>query len=221
MGIGLVVFLAVLATLSAEPQDVSPAVLVRNMQSAYEKVKDYRMKVIIRRQGGDGVWNQEEFTYTYKKPHHVRIDFKTPRSGTMVVYPDKEGKVLVRPWGLRALDLHLSPESFLLRDPSGQRVDQTDLGLLIGNISKSINERRRGPLELFEEQYSFVLKVLSEDHFRRAQTTSYSFIIDKESWLPMEILEATPEGFLKRRIIFEDLQINPGITQGFFQTTKE
>ena len=191
------------------------------MEGVYEKVQDYRMKVEVRRQTEEGTWKEEEFTYTYKKPHHVRIDYSRPRSGTIVVYPDVEGKVLVRPWGLRALDLHLSPKSFLLIDPSGQRVDQTDLGLLIRNISRSMNDGRRGPLEISEEEDSFVIKVLSEDHFRKAQRTFYTFIIDKESWLPREILESTPPGFLKRRILFKDLQVNPGISRSFFQLKGE
>jgi hypothetical protein len=85
----------------------------------------------------------EEVLYTFKKPKKILMDFRMPRSGTVLVFPDEEGKVLVGPWGWRFLDIHLA-RCVLLANPSGQQIDQTDLGLLIRNIGMSMDDGRRG-----------------------------------------------------------------------------
>lgn len=216
MGIGLITILAIFEAFSPVPEGITPSSLVRNMELAYEKVKDYRMEVEVRKPGEYGSWKEEKYAYTYKKPHHIRIDFKKPHAGTIAVYPGKEGKVLVRPWGWRALDLRLSPGSLLLGDPSGQRVDQTDLGLLIRNIAASIGEGRRGPLEIFESENVITIRVPAEDHFQKGKVTIYEFSVDRKSWLPVEIGEFTPEGAAKRRLLFSNIQINLGIPDSFF-----
>jgi hypothetical protein len=109
----------------------------------------------------------------------------------------------------------------LLRNPWGQRVDQTDLGLLIKNISRSIREGRKGPLKLEEEQGHVRLRVLSENHFRSSRLTQYVFLIDTDIWLPVSIEESTPEGLLERRIRFQNLLLNRGITDSLFDLEGE
>jgi outer membrane lipoprotein-sorting protein len=217
MGISLTIVFMLFAIFPAATEGISPATLVLNMEIAYEKVEDYRMEVEVRKRlGEEGSWKEEKFTYTHKKPRQVRIDFRKPHRGTIVVYPGRDGKVLVRPWGRRALDLHLSEESFLLGDPSGQRIDQTDLGLLIQNISASLGEGRRGHFEISEEEHSVVVKVPAKDHFLKGKVTLYEFVIDRKSWLPVEIREFTPEGSAKRRILFSDIKLNLYIPDSVF-----
>jgi hypothetical protein len=221
MGIVPAIFVALLATFTATSKAVSPGALVRDMELAYDEVKQYMVQVEVQRPVEGRYRAEKEFTYTHKKPSHVRIDFRKPHRGTILIYPVKEGKVLVRPWGRRAFDLHLSPGSFLLGDPSGQRVDQMDFGRLINNISSSLNEGRRGSVEVLEAEKSLTLRVLAEDHFRKREVTLYEFDIDRKSRLPVEIREFTPEASAKRRIIFRDIRINPGIPEGFFSLNGE
>jgi outer membrane lipoprotein-sorting protein len=194
--------------------------LLERMQSAYEKVKDYRVlvKVVTAENGGN---RTEEFIYTFKKPNHIRIDFLTPQPGTILIYPDKENKVSVRPWGWSFLDLHLSPDSFLLANPSGQRIDQTDFGLLIKNIGRSMDGGRRGPLEILDEARDIRIRVLAEDHFRAGKITKYQFIIDKNTYLPAEVEQWTPEGVFERKISFRNLEININVPDSFFHLAGE
>ena len=65
------------------------------------------------------------------------------------------------------LKLHLSPDNSLLLVGSGQQIDQTDFGLLIDNISRSLTDQRRGALDITEEVGHVRISVLAENHFRK------------------------------------------------------
>lgn len=193
--------------------------LLKMMRAAYLEVRDYRVLVEVERRTRGEITRKEEFRYFFKRPDRVRIDYVEPYGGTIAVYPDKKGKVLVKPWGMFAL--HLSPESFLLRNPSGQRIDQTDLGSLISNISRSVGESRRGPLSLEEGGDRVRIKVLAEDHFRPGVLTDYEFLIDKRTWLPTEIRERSAQGALERVIRFRNLVLNEGLAESLFELEGE
>jgi hypothetical protein len=191
------------------------------MESAYEAVKDYSVLVQVTPAVENAGSRAEEFIYTFKKPRQVRIDFQIPQPGTILIFPDEEGKVLVRPWGWRFLDLHLAPDSLFLSNPSGQRIDQTDFGLLIRNMRRSLDGGRRGPPEIIEGERYVKIEVLAENHFHDGKITKYQFRIDKMTYLPAEIEEWTPEGVLERKIAFRNLAVNTGVADNFFRLDRE
>jgi len=192
--------------------------LLRKMETAYAQVNDYRTKVEVRTYKRDGSYETEKFLYTFKKPKWIRLDFESPHAGMILVYPDKNGKVAVQPSGLaHLLKFHLAPDSRLLKGSSGQRIDQTDLGLLIRNISHSLTDQSRGPAELAEENGYVRVRVLAADHFREDVVTLYQFFIDEKLWLPAAVEEFTPDGRLERSITFGDLSINNATPDSFFQ----
>jgi len=159
----------------------------------------------------------QKFLYTFKKPKWIRLDFESPHSGMVLVYPDKNGKVGVHPPGLaHVFQFHLSSENPLITGPSGQRIDQTDLGLLIKNISLSLTDQRRGPVEIEEDGY-IRIRVLAVNHLQKGIVTLYQFFIDKNLWLPVRVEESTPDGKLERTITFQDLRMNTGVSDSFFQ----
>jgi outer membrane lipoprotein-sorting protein len=208
--------LVLLAIPSNASNGADAQAVLKRMESAYEAVKDYRVLVRVVLAAENAGRRTEEFVYTFRKPRQVRIDFQAPQSGTIVVFPDGGGKVLVRPWGWRFLDLHLAPDSLLLADPSGQRVDQTDLGLLIRNMGRSMDGGRQGPLAILEEGPFVRIRVLAENHFRESKITRYQFTIDKNTAFPAEIEEWTPDGVFERKITFQNLAINTGVPDSFF-----
>jgi hypothetical protein len=135
----------------------------------------------------------------------------------ILVYPDHKGKVGVRPSGwARFIKLSLAPDSFLLKVSSGQPIDQTDMGLLIKNISKSLTDEQYGRPKLKEEGEFIHVQVLAKNHFRKGVRTRYEFLIDKMKWLPTEVREYTPDKVLERQVIFRDLRVNIGIKDSFF-----
>ena len=192
--------------------------ILQRMEASYATVTDYQSRVEVTSAEQDGTLTTEKFLYTFKRPKQVRIDFERPHAGMVVIYTNKDGKVRVRPWGVGGiLELDLDPDSVLLRLRSGQRVDQTDLGLLIAEIRESVGEHRRGPVELSENEDSVEISVLADNHFREGVTTRYRFLINKPAWLPRQVQEFSPGGQLERRILFLDLRTNIGVPDSAFE----
>jgi outer membrane lipoprotein-sorting protein len=188
-------------------------ILLKKMETAYDEVNDYQANVEVRAYRRDGSFETEKFLYTFQKPKWIRLDFESPYSGMILVYPDKNGKVVLR----RFFTFHLAPDNPLLRVASGQRIDQTDLGLLVRNISHSLTDHRRGPVEVTEDDRDIRIRVLADDHFREGVLTLYQFLIDKKLWLPVRVEESTPDALLERMVIFRNLRTNIGVPDRFFQ----
>ncbi len=192
--------------------------LLGKMEAAYEEVKDYQAEVEVNVYDRSGSVEVERFVYTFKKPKWIRLDFLSPHPGMILVYPDKNGKVLVIPSGLlRTIRFHLALDNSLIRVPSGQRIDQTDMGLLIKNIRHSLTDRHRGTPSISEEEDTVQIEVLAADHFREGLETRYRFLISKKLWLPVEVDESTLVGVLKRKIFFRNLRVNIGVSDSLFQ----
>ena len=192
--------------------------ILNKMEASYAAVKDYQSTVEVTSSSQDGSLTTEKFLYTFKKPKQIRIDFEVPYPGMVVIYSDKDGKVRVRPWGAKGIfELHMDPDSFFLRRSSGQRVDQTDLGLLIVKIRESVGEHRKGPVELSESESAVEISLAADNHFRGGVTTRYRFSIDKKIWLPVQIQEFSLEGSFERKICFLDLRTNIAVPDSTFE----
>ena len=198
--------------------DMEPATLLEKMELAYDKVKDYQANIEVRTSKKDGSFDTEKFLYTFKKPEMIRLDFESPHSGMILVYPDPKGKVWVRPWPFFPFfKLHLEPGDPMLASPSGQHIDQTDLGLLIRKIGHSLTDQRRGPPEVIEKDGTIEIQVLADNHFREGVLTIYRFSIDKELWLPVKVEESDAIGRLERTMIFRNLRTNISVPDSLFR----
>jgi outer membrane lipoprotein-sorting protein len=196
--------------------------LIEKMESTYAEVENYQTKVHIESRSTDGSYNTETFLYSFEKPDRIRMDFESPHSGLALVYPDKSGKAVVRPFQWAPFfKLHLEPNSSLLDTPSGQPINRTDLGLLIKNMGHSLIDRRRGPVNIQEEENLIQVTVLAEDHFRKGVLTLYRFSIDRTLWLPVGVRESKPEGVLERDVTLGHLMLNIQFSSGFFRLDEE
>lgn len=200
------------------PKGEHIAGIIGKVKAAYEQVEDYQMETEVKVYHEGQVVETERFLYTFKKPDHIRIDMESPYAGMVLVYPGEDGRVAVKPGGLFGfLKLHLSPDNVLLRTAAGQRIDQTDLGLLIKNIDHSLTDRRHGEVRVSGQDGQVLIEVLAEDHFLAGVLTLYHFFIDKTRWLPVEVREFTPDGILKREVRFRNLRTSIGVPESFFQ----
>jgi outer membrane lipoprotein-sorting protein len=192
--------------------------VLKKMEAAYEEVKDYQADVEVKIYKKDGTFKTERSLYTFKKPKSIRLDFVSSHPRMILVYPDRNGKVLMRLPGLLPIfTFHLMLDDPLLETPSGQRIDQTDLGLLTKNIRHSLTDQRRGPVSISEDKDTLQIQVLANDHFREGVETAYRFLISKEKWLPAEVGRSTPMGVQEGRIIFRNLRININVPDSLFQ----
>ncbi len=195
------------------------AEIVGKMKAAYGQVNGYETDVQDDEYRHGHLSEEMRFRYVFKKPDHVRIDMETPHRGTVLVYPDKTGKVTVRPGGWAGFfKLSVSPGSAILKNDSGQSINQTDMGLLIDNIAHSVTDRRHGEIQLSERDGRVIIEVLAEDHFHAGMLTLYHFHIDKTLWLPVEVEEFTRDNVIKRKVIFHNLRPLTEIPDSLFRT---
>ncbi len=192
------------------------------MKDAYARVTCYRTDAEVEEYREGRVRERRRFIYTFKKPDHLRIDMESPHPGLVLVYPDEGGKVSIKPGGVaHFFRLRLAPDNPLLESRTGQRIDQTDLGLLIRNIEHSLTDRLYGKVGISERNGRIVLDVLAADHFLPDVRTRYLFFIGTKTWLPTEVDEYTEDGILKRKVIFRDLKILTDIPDRFFRLDGE
>ena len=110
-------------------RDAGAETIVRQMQAAWADVHDYRARMLIRTYRDSGSPDTQTFFYTFRKPDQIRIDFIRPHPGMVMIYPDKEGRVFIRPSGLaRLFRLHLPPDSPRLVVSAGQRMTRRTWG---------------------------------------------------------------------------------------------
>ncbi len=215
----IIAFISLLVSSFAQAQPhLDAGTILRKMASNYIGVNDYHTQVMVKEFKSGGVVKTQKFLYTFKKPNRIHIDFESPRAGWTLVYPDENGKVALRsPGDKHFFTLHLSTSSRFLRAGSGQRIDQTDMGLLIENISHSVTDKRKGPVQIVQVGGIIQISVLAEDHFNDNIETLYRFSIDARTWLPVEVEESTPDGKPKRTVEFRDTMTNIGTPDAFFE----
>jgi outer membrane lipoprotein-sorting protein len=200
-----------------KPTPMTPVTVLEKMRAAYTRVEEYQEHMEVKTAQSDGSVVMERFVYSFKKPNHVRLDLETPHSGMVILYPDRNGKVLVkRSADSRFLTLRLRPDSRLLGAHPWHRIDRSDMGLLIENIRHSLTDQRRGPISMSEKDGVIIIRVLATDHFRPAAVTLYDFSIDSAVWLPVGVTESTAEGRLTRETRVDNLRLNPGLPDSFF-----
>lgn len=206
---------------SADADSQNLRQILNRVENSYAGIVAYRclVRVNLYEYGKPGA--TKVFWYSFRKPDHIRLDFKAPRTGMIVIFPDSEGKVAVHPSGIFSfLQFHLAEDNPLLRVSPGQAVTQTSLGLLIKNMGASIGKDSRGPPEIVsEDRDSVVFQILAEDHFQPELLTRYRFRIDKRLWLPDMVEESTSEGIQKRKIRFEELRTDISMPEDFFDAS--
>src|SRR6266581_4484036 len=73
--------------------------LVDKMEAVSAQLEEYQTETEVTEFQKGRVVATKRFLYTFKKPNHVRIDMAIPYPGMILVYPDDDGKVAVKPGG--------------------------------------------------------------------------------------------------------------------------
>lgn len=191
--------------------------ILAKMEANYARVSSYQTEMEVREYRQGKYLQSKRFLYTFKKPNQLRIDMQYPQPGTVLVYPDKLGKVTLRPGGWTGfVTLHLAPDNSMLASGSGQRIDQSDFGLLLRNIRHSLTDQRRGEISLSEAEGRISIEVLAKDHFLPGVQTLYRFVFDSARGLPLEEHESTAKGVPKKVTTFGKLKTSISISEDFF-----
>jgi len=202
----------------APSQGAEAAAVLARMEASYARIETYQTEMEVREYRKGKYLETRRFLYSFKKPNQLRIEMQSPSPGTVLVYPDKGGKVTLQTGGwARFIKLHLAPGNALLASGQGQRIDQSDFGLLIRNIGWSLGDRRRGEITLSDTDGRVSIEVLAQDHFLPDVQTLYRIVIDKARWLPLELHESTASGAPRRKMFFRNLRTSIEVSDEFLR----
>jgi len=157
--------------------------------------------------------------YAYKKPGLVRMDFVSPHQGAVLVYDPAAHKAKLWPFGYHSFpSLSLSPDNGLIRSPTGQRVDRSDVGVLFEN-AKALQAGGGAAalgVETVGGQAALHVEVGTNDGVPIGAVYRYQLWLDQETGFPVKVLSYGKDGKLIESVEMEGLQINPEFSDGFF-----
>ena len=152
-----------------------------------------------------------EIKYYYKKPGFVRMEFVSPHEGAVLVYNPFIKKVKLRPFRvLKFFVLTLSPDNRLVTSPTGHKVHEADIGVLLAEVkklqlhgtSKMLREEAVG------EKESVLFSIEGMEGFTVNNVYRYLLWLDKKTNLPVKVSSFSLTGQLIEEVIMSDLQIN-------------
>ncbi len=200
--------LLVLASLGTNGMDPVDAAIER-----YRTVESYQ--VTLRSSYGD---QSDIIRYFYKKPGFVRMDFVQPHNGAVLIYSPLTGNVRLWPFGGRLFSLTLSPENRLVQSPTGQRVDRSDIGVLLDNV-KTL--QRNGETAVLREEpvagtRTVRLAVSGTGHFVAGNVHRYDLWLDSVTLLPLKVVSRDINNDVIETVVMDDLRINVKLADGLF-----
>ncbi len=181
---------------------------------SYNSVESY--SVTLRSRSDD---SSEEMRYYYKKPGFVRMEFTRPHKGAILIYDPSKKEARLRPFGFfKSFILTLSPDNSLIKSSKGHRVDESDISALLKVVKRlqSGGETKVSGEESVGNRPVVVVSVKGERDFTVNGIHRYILWFDKKMFLPLKVAAYDIQGTLIEEVIMDDLQINIGITEDFF-----
>ena len=205
---------------SAEPSGEEKILaVVRKMISVFENVEDFTCETEVTYYN-EGIEDQQwRVKFFFKKGKKFRVDFSYPYRGVSIFYRGGDEKLTVRPFRfLPALKFRFSIDAPIAKTPSGQRINQTDVGYFIRfifNNLKSIEQRESG-FQDDGERIQFLFWAL--DYIEGKSLEKYRVFVSRKNWFPLRVERYNLEGKLVELIIFKNYVINSHLEDELFVT---
>lgn len=188
--------------------------LLTDAMARYNKVESYR--VTIRSTHADA---QEHLRYFFQKPGFVRMEFIRPHTGAVLVYSPLTRRVRLWPFGAgRFPELNLSPSNPLIQSSRNQRVDQSDVGVLLGHVQRLA---QGGSLGSADEQalagrQVLHLSVTGTGDLTVAGVHRYELWLDAASLFPLKVISRDLQDVIIETVHMEDAEINVSLSMTLF-----
>jgi outer membrane lipoprotein-sorting protein len=199
--------------LAAALSGAGPDLLTDAMQR-HSKVESYR--VTIRSVHADA---QEHLRYFFQKPGFVRMEFIHPHAGAVLVYNPTTRRVRLWPFGAgRFPELNLSPTNPLIQSSRQQRVDQSDVGVLLGHMQVLAQGGSLGPVDeqALAGRPVLHLHVTGADDWTVAGVHSYEVWLDAASLFPLKVISRDLQDVIIETVQMEDAEINVPLPMTLF-----
>ncbi len=205
------------ASVPAQPQD-GILQLVSKMKAALDQIYDYSCEVDQTYYAGGGETLRYRFKFSFKTGKKIRIDFMDPYAGLTIYYSGGRQDATVVPFPfLSFLKIRLSLENPMIRTPTGQRVDQTDMDYFMEFLTKNLSGPMRAEEEYQEEEEEILFSFRAMDYLENRQVERYRITVSKLHWLPVRIERYSGEGKLVERSLIGKYLINQGLDDKVFE----
>lgn len=195
--------------------------VAQEMASAFERVEDYTCDVEATYHqdwgGREKTNDRYRFRFYFKREKRIRVDFSEPYPGAIVIYSKGNEKATVIPFNhLPGLRFNISHNNAMLKTPTGQRLEQTDMGYFIDFVLQSLRKVDQVDHQVKEggEQITFWLRALDYVHWKRVE--KYRIIISKKNWLPVQIERYELDGTPVESIQIRNYSINTHLDERLF-----
>jgi len=214
----LLILLTVSPGSSSEGPDKTPVLtFVQRMESAFRALENYTCEV-EQTYYKDGV---EDRRYLFKsyfmKEKNIRIDFFQPFPSLTIFYRNGEQEATVTPFrSLPALQFRFSMDNPMIKTPTGQKINQTDMGHFIQFVFKNLQRVDQGKEEYDEgrDQVRFLFWAL--DYIDEKYPEKYWIILSQKSWFPIRIERYSLQGKPIEVSEIKNYTINTRLPKNFF-----
>ncbi len=184
------------------------AIAIRN----YRSIRTY--KVTLRSKSHNTF---EEIRYYYKSGH-IRMEFIRPLPGGILTYDHIKKEVRLRPFRFTDHAVTLSPENEIIKSSAGHKVDESDIGSLLGIAAKL---QAKGTTNIMGEESladrpAVMVKVTGTEDFNICGVHQYDLWLDKTTYLPLKIVSYNPGGEVIEEVIMDDLETDLDLPDDLF-----
>jgi outer membrane lipoprotein-sorting protein len=191
--------------------------LTHQVRAAFEGVRDYtcRVEQIYFRDGLEE--ERYRFKYYFKREKRIRLDFDHPYPGLTLYYLEGTGEATVVPFRfLPILRFRYPIGDPAIMTPTGQRIDQTDIGYFVDFLVRNLAEGSGGPPEIREDELRVEFSLSAKDYLAGDRSENYRIVVAKDLWLPVRIERFTRDGQPVEVSIIRDYVINGNLEEDIF-----
>lgn len=188
---------------------------IRAAQKHFETLEGYRALLTSTEIDGAG----QVIRYYFKAPGFVRMEFVKPNRGALLLYDPVEDRVTVWPFGPRGFSLSLDPGNFLIRSPSGHRVDRSHVGALLENIRDLQQEGTTQVvgLEDGEAECLVHVRVVGAPDGVVNGVHRYELWLERERLFPSRVEAYDPNDRLIEAVTLTRVVLDPAFREDFFR----
>jgi hypothetical protein len=161
--------------------------------------------------------SSEEIRYFYKSAY-IRMEFIQPLPGVILTYDPIKKQVRLRPFRFTDHVVTLRPDNEIIRSSAGHRVDESDIGSLLGIVAKLQANGKTYIMgdESLSGRQTVLVKVTGIEDFTVCGIHQYDLWLDKMTYLPLKIVSYDLRDGIIEEVLMDDLEIDIDLPDSLF-----
>ena len=146
------------------------------------------------------------------------MEFIKPFSGMILTYNPAKKEVRLKPLRMAGRIVSLSPDNPMVRSSAGHKVDESDIGSLLGVIAtlQTNGETCISGTQCLSGNDTLQMKITGNDSFTFRGIHQYDLWLDKKTCLPMKAVSYGLKGELIEELFLDNLIIDIVLPDEFF-----